>query len=103
MLFSIIGTDKKDSARLRSSNAEAHRTHMTLIQEHIAFAGPLQNDDGDRVVGSLIVADFPDRQSVENWLAHEPFFKAGIYASIEILQFVNRWPQRAGHVAGPPE
>lgn len=99
MLFSIIGTDQKDGASIRVSNAEAHRAHMTLIQEQIAFAGPLQNDDGDRVIGSLIVADFPDRQSAENWLAHEPFYKAGVYASIEIRRFVNKWPQRSGHVA----
>jgi uncharacterized protein len=98
MLFSIIGSDQKDGASIRVSNAEAHRAHMSLIQERIAFAGPLQNDDGDRVVGSLIVADFPDRQSAENWLAYEPFYKAGVYASIEIRRFVNKWPQRAGHV-----
>jgi|SRR5271154_1947629 len=98
MLFSIIGTDQEVGASLRVSNAEAHQTHMALIREQIAFAGPLHNDNGSRVIGSLIVADFPDRQSAENWLAHEPFYKAGVYASIEIRRFVNKWPQRSGHV-----
>jgi uncharacterized protein YciI len=99
MLFSIIGTDRKDNAPVRASNADALRAHMTLIQEQIAFAGPLQSDDGNRVIGSLIVIDFPDRQSAENWLAHEPFYKAGVYATIEIRRFVNKWPQRSGYVA----
>jgi uncharacterized protein len=98
MLFAIVGTDQKAGASLRVSNAEAHQAHMTLIREQIAFAGPLQTDDGDKVIGSLIVADFPDRESAEKWLAHESFYKAGVYASIEIRRFVNRWPQRSGHV-----
>jgi uncharacterized protein YciI len=99
MLFSIIGADQKDGAALRVSNAEAHRAHMILVQDQIAFAGPLQNDDGGRVIGSLLVIDFPDRQSAENWLANEPFYKAGVYASIEVRRFVNKWPQRSGYVA----
>ena len=51
MLFSIIGTDQEVGASLRVSNAEAHQTHMALIREQIAFAGPLHNDNGSRVIG----------------------------------------------------
>jgi uncharacterized protein YciI len=74
---------------------------MRSIADQIAFAGPLLGANGATIVGSLIVADFSDRQALEKWLFDEPFYKNGLFAKVDIHVFDNRWPQRAGFV--PPQ
>ena len=98
MLFAIIGFDHEGAAEKRAANLKEHREHAATIREQFAFGGPLQSDDDGRSVGSLIVADFPDRKAVENWLFKDPLYKAGVYKSIEIRRFQNRWPQKTGFV-----
>jgi uncharacterized protein YciI len=99
MLFAIYGFDKEEGGpALRAAHIEDHRAYAGAIRDRFAFGGPLQTDDGSRTVGSLIVVDFPDRKSVEEWFAQDPLNKAGVYASINIRRFQNRWPQRAGFV-----
>ena len=61
---------KRKAARLlRAAHIEDHRAYAGAIRDRFAFGGPLQTDDGSRTVGSLIVVDFPDRKSVEEWFA----------------------------------
>ena len=66
------------------------------VADRIAFAGPLTCDDGQTMIGSLLVIDFPDRTAAERWQADEPFARAGVYQSASVLPFVNLWPQMAG-------
>jgi uncharacterized protein YciI len=66
------------------------------VADRIAFAGPLTQDDGQTMLGSLLVIDFDDRAAAERWMADEPFTKAGLYQTASVLPFVNLWPQRTG-------
>jgi uncharacterized protein YciI len=100
VLFAFINWDKGDSSRLRTDLRPVHREYLGAAADHIAFAGPLLADDGQTVNGSLLVLDFPTRKDAEEWLAAEPYTKAGLYSTTAVHLFENRWPQRTGFVAG---
>lgn len=96
MLFSIMLLDKPGHGYLRKEKRSEHLDYLRRVADSIAFAGPLTNDDGQEMIGSLLVIDFPSRSAAQAWLADEPFAGAGLYASTALYVFANRWPQKAG-------
>jgi uncharacterized protein YciI len=96
MLYAFTLMDGPGAAELRQQIRPLHKAYLAEVQEHIAFAGPLVADDGMTMQGSLLVIDFPSRQSAQEWLDHEPFVKAGVFASTSVHAFVNLWPQKVG-------
>lgn len=96
MLFTFILIDKPDHGALRSRVRPEHKAYLGAVAGRIAFAGPLVHDDGETMLGSLLVIDFPGRDAAHAWLVDEPFTKAGLYASTTVHAFVNLWPQRVG-------
>lgn len=89
MLYAFTLMDGAGVAELRQQIRPAHKAHLAEVQERIAFAGPLVCDGGMTMQGSLLVMDFPNRQSAQEWLDHEPFVKAGVLASTSMHAFVN--------------
>ena len=100
MLFVFLLVDKPDFADLRQRVRPEHRAYLAAMADCIAFAGPLTHDDGQTMLGSLLVIDFHSREAAHSWLADEPFTKAGLYSSMAVHAFVNLWPQKIGF---PPE
>jgi uncharacterized protein YciI len=96
-IFSLI--DKPDSGALRQGIRPEHKAYLAAVADHIAFAGPLVADDGQTMLGSLLAIEFDSRDAAHAWLAHEPFTRAGLYASTSIHAFVNLWPQKTGFPA----
>lgn len=96
MLFAFILIDKPDHGALRLRVRPEHKAYLGAVAERMAFVGPFTHDDGQTMLGSLLVIDFPSRDAAHAWLANEPFTKAGLYASTTIHAFVNLWPQKAG-------
>ncbi len=96
MLYAFHLIDRPGSAALRLQMRPEHKACLAQLQERIAFAGPLLQDDGQTMIGSLLVIDFPGRAAAEAWLAQEPFHRSGLYASVQIHAFSNLWPQRIG-------
>ena len=94
-------TDRTDSVALRARVRPEHKVYLGRVAEHIAFAGPLLAEDGQTMLGSLLVIDFADRAAALAWLAKEPFTCAGLYRETQVHAFRNLWPQRAGF-ADPP-
>ena len=96
MIYTFVLVDKANAQDLRRSLKAEHRAYITKVADRIAFAGRLVGDDGRTKVGSLIAVDFPSREDATKWLRHEPFTRAGLYASIQVQAFLNLWPQNAG-------
>jgi uncharacterized protein YciI len=96
VIFVLRLLDKPGAAELRQRLRPAHKAYLATVADRIAFAGPLTHDDGVAMIGSLIAIDFESREAAMAWLAAEPFTRAGLYAGVEVLAFVNLWPQRAG-------
>lgn len=96
MLFAFILIDKPERGALRQRVRPEHKAYLGAVADRMAFAGPFTHDDGQTMLGSLLVIDFPSRDAAHAWLADEPFTKAGLYASTTVHAFVNLWPQKAG-------
>ncbi|HEX2547051.1 MAG TPA: YciI family protein [Ramlibacter sp.] len=96
MLYVFHLLDRPGSLALRQRMRPEHKAYLATVADRIAFAGPLLADDGETMIGSLLVIDFPDRAAAERWQADEPFTVAGLYEKVSVLPFVNLWPQKAG-------
>ena len=92
--------DRPHAAELRAKVRPEHKAYLGLQAERIAFAGPLVDDEGKDMHGSFLAIDFPNRAAATAWLKEEPFYRAGLYASVQIHAFINLWPQKAGF---PPQ
>jgi hypothetical protein len=99
MIYLFLLIDRTDAGDLRQRVRPEHKAYLAQVAERIAFAGPLMDDDGETMRGSLLAIDFASRQAAMDWLENEPFTKAGLYASAEVHAFVNLWPQKAGFPA----
>lgn len=96
MIFAFHLIDRTDAGDLRQRVRPEHKDYLAAVADRIAFAGPLTKDDGQTMLGSLLVIDFESREAAERWMAGEPFTKAGLYQSVSVLPFTNLWPQKAG-------
>jgi uncharacterized protein len=99
MLYVFMLTDRSDSSALRTRVRPEHKEYLGKVADRIAFAGPLVTDDGESMIGSLLVIDFDDRDKAAAWLRDEPFTRAGLYAATQIEAFRNLWPQKVGFPA----
>jgi uncharacterized protein YciI len=92
-LFAVHALDKPDALPLRLEQYDAHRA---FIETEAAFgvtvviSGPLQSDDGDKMIGSLFIIDGPDRQAIQKFTEADPFYTAGVWGSVEITRFHRR-------------
>lgn len=96
MIHTFILTDRAGTGDLRPRKRPEHKAYLARLADRIAFAGPLVADDGETMIGSLLAIDFPSREAAIAWLAEEPFYRSGLYASVTIHGFLNLWPQKAG-------
>ncbi|MEE3358964.1 MAG: YciI family protein [Pseudomonadota bacterium] len=84
MLVALFAKDKAGALQVRKDNREAH---LGYIKETgvVAQAGPLIVD-GD-MAGSLVILDVEDMAAAEVWAANDPYAKAGLFASVELVEW----------------
>ena len=95
MLFAFMLFDAPGMAARRLEIRPEHKAYLGAVAERIAFAGPLLDDAG-AMTGSLLVIDFADRAAALAWLEAEPFTRAGVYGTRQVMAFRNLWPQKTG-------
>ena len=85
MLISLIARDKPGALDVRKANREAH---LGYIKETgvVAQAGPLLDAD-EQMCGSLVVLDVEDMAAAEAWAANDPYAKAGLFDSVELIRW----------------
>jgi len=84
MLFAIYCLDKTGHQQLRAANRPAHLDYLKGFMGQIVTAGPLLDDAGEGMIGSLFIVDFPDRAAADAFAAGDPYGKAGLFASVRI-------------------
>lgn len=87
MLFAIHMIDRPHAQGLRATMADAHRTFVGGYLDTMYLGGPLLADDGETAIGSLIIKDFPDRAAAVEFIANEPYNKAGLFEAVTIRAF----------------
>ena len=87
MQFVVIakdGTDEGAVAR-RSEVRPAHLEGIRPLVErgHVPLGGAILDEAG-RMVGSVMVVDFPTREELEAWLRTDPYVASGVWKQIEV-------------------
>ena len=90
MQFLLLGYDGTDAGALQRRMAvrEDHFRRISLLKKagEFLFGGAIL-DEGGKMIGSMIVYDFPDRQSLEEILKDEPYLTGGVWKKTEIKPF----------------
>lgn len=85
MLIALIAKDKEDALQTRIDNREAHLAHIKNSGV-VMHAGPFLDDAG-KMCGSLVVLDVEDMAAAQDWAKNDPYAKAGLFASSELIQW----------------
>lgn len=97
-LYVLYAKDKPYSLERRLEHYAAHRNfieaHGGINDVSVLMSGPLQTDDGETMVGSMILLEAPTRAVVDCFVAADPFTREGVWAEVSIARFYRR------HIAG---
>ena len=100
MLYAIISEDVVDSLEKRMSVRPAHLIRLQELQNQgrLLLAGPHPAIDSENpgeagFTGSLIVAEFDNLQSAQQWADADPYIDAGVYAKVTVKPFKKVFPQ----------
>jgi uncharacterized protein len=90
MQFMVIAYDGKDDEALdrRMAAREAHLTGFKERYDKGEFIfGSAILDEGGKMVGSIIVCDFPSRRALDEvWLKSEPYITGDVWREVEIVR-----------------
>jgi uncharacterized protein YciI len=90
MQFLLTAYDGQDEMALqRRMNVRAgHLDNVEKMKEDgvFLFGGAILNDEGT-MIGSMIVYEFPDRESLDERLKNEPYITGKVWQSIDIRPF----------------
>lgn len=86
MLIALIAKDHADAGTTRGDNRPAHLEYLKTNADTVAQAGPLLSPEG-AMIGSLIILDLPDLDAAQDWAANDPYAKAGLFASVELIEW----------------
>jgi uncharacterized protein len=83
MLVALIARDKPGALQTRLDNRAAHLAYIAETG-NVTQAGPLLDAD-DGMIGSLVILDVVDMPAAHDWAANDPYAKAGLFQSVELI------------------
>ena len=83
MSYLVICRDAPGKLAVRKATRDAHLAYLDKTGV-VTLAGPLLGDDGS-MLGSLLSVEAADRAAAEAFAAGDPYAKAGLFASVEII------------------
>ena len=90
MQFLLVAFDGTDDEALnrRLKVREEHLKKISVLKRKGEFkcGGAILDDDG-KMIGSMIVYEYPDRQSLDASLQNEPYFTEGVWKKVDIRPF----------------
>ena len=95
-MFCLICMDRPESQDLRLANRRDHLAYV-LENQGVIVAGPFLGEDGETMIGSLIVLDVETRADAESWACNDPYAKAGLFDRVEI----HPWKHLIGGLENP--
>jgi uncharacterized protein YciI len=90
MQFLVIahdGTDEDALERRRRTRPSHLESIVPLVDAGNVLVGGAILSQGDDMVGSMLLVDFPTRDDVDAWLARDPYITAGVWRDIEVHPF----------------
>ncbi len=92
MHFVLYCLDKPGHGPVRAENRPAHLDYLKSKLERIVVGGPILGDDGETVLGSMLVIEAADRAEAEAFAAGDPYAKAGLFESVTISAYKKVFP-----------
>lgn len=93
MAFYLRCMDKPGAAELRMANREAHLAYLSQFADKVIAGGPIQNEEGTGMIGSLLIINFDTRAEVDAFAANDPYTKAGLFAQVDIAPWKQVYPK----------
>ena len=94
MLYAFICQDQPNSLQLRLQARPEHLARLDSLKQQgrLIIAGPhpaIDSEDPGQAgfSGSLIVAEFDNLATAEQWAAEDPYQKAGVYKKVLVKPF----------------
>lgn len=84
VVYTFICKDGPDGARLRETHLSAHLAWVEPQWRRYAMAGPMR-DARNEMIGSVFMIWGKDEADARAILEGDPYFKHGVYASVESL------------------
>lgn len=88
MQFAILARDGLDAGALdrRMAAREQHLANsQRLVAAGQAICRAAMLDDDDRMVGSIMILDFPSRADLDAYLADEPYVTGDVWQDIQVV------------------
>jgi len=87
MQFVVTAMDfaDEDALNRRMTHREAHLEGVKkLLSEGKFISGGAILDDNDRMIGSTLHLDFPDKESLEQHLQNDPYVSGSVWENIDV-------------------
>jgi uncharacterized protein YciI len=87
MQFLVVAYDGTDAEALER-RLKVREAHLKSAQEMYdtgkwLYAAAILNDNG-KMIGSMIVCEFPSRDELDQWLKEEPYVVGNVWQKIEV-------------------
>ncbi|HWG77905.1 MAG TPA: YciI family protein [Steroidobacteraceae bacterium] len=90
MQFLVVAYDGTDpesgQRRLRAREAHLAAAARLKAQGQLAIGGAILDDAG-AMIGSALIFDFPDRETLDSYLATDPYVVQKVWQRIEVRPF----------------
>jgi uncharacterized protein YciI len=84
MRVALICIDNPNMLQTRLDNRAAHLAHIET-SGIVEMAGPFLQDGA--MVGSLVVLNVESMEQAQDWAAHDPYAKAGLFAQVDMREW----------------
>lgn len=86
----VICTDRPgpDAGVARQEHLPAHLAYVEGIIDQFLVAGPLYDDDGVTIIGSLYIFKTDDVAVARQTLSDDPYLKADFWADVKFYPFL---------------
>ncbi|MHA6730231.1 YciI family protein [Devosia sp. A369] len=88
MLWVIKCRNKQDIAAIRTAALPEHRIFLDSRENHILFAGGLQNDEGTDAIGAMFIVNVAGREQAQGFIDAEPLNRAGVFETVTVERLV---------------
>lgn len=97
-LFALYALDKKNGgADIRAANRGDHVAWLKSLGETLRVAGPILADNGEDMIGSLVIFEGESLAAIEALCVQDPYAIAGLFERVEIRPY--KWVLGDGQTA----
>lgn len=84
MVIAYDGTDEKALERRLAAREEHLKSIAKRMKAKEHLYGAALVDDAGKMIGSIMIVDYPSRDALDNWLKEEPYVVGNVWQEIDI-------------------